>query len=75
MKVRVKTDKKQFEMKESGPTVDQAEEENIKDKEIVAGLDEDTQFFAEDTKQVYIRFTLNRPHSKTEAWFFLNNEF
>ena len=45
-------------MKEGGPTVDQAEEENIKDKEIVAGLDEDTQFFVEDTKQVCIRFTL-----------------
>ena len=54
VKVRVKTDKKQFEMKENEPAADQAEEETINGKEIIAGLDGDTQWHVEETKQVEI---------------------
>ena len=49
----MKTDKKQFEMTEGEPAGSQAEEEkDVGDKEIIAGLDEDTQWQAGDSKQV-----------------------
>ena len=55
MKVRVTTSKAQFEMNETGGQVeDQVEEETeIEGKEIVDGLDEDTQWHGEESKQVW----------------------